>query len=368
MLHIKNIGFQQFKNYQSAQIGLCTQVNCFVGKNGAGKTNLLDALYYLSFTKSFFNTIDHQNIQHGEDYFSIQAKYTKNNLDEEVLLVYLKGKKTLKLNNNDVKKFSDHIGSYPLVMITPNDMALLHEGSEERRKFLDGIISQTDKLYLSDLLAYNRILEQRNKQLKQFAENSYLDETLLETYNAQLVKHGKEVHEKRTLFLAQFIPVFNLYYEKISASNETVSITYESDLSKHDFEKLLLQYLSVDIAAQRTNKGIHKDELDFRINQFGLKKFGSQGQQKSFIIALKLAQYEYLKQRTGIKPLLLLDDIFEKLDQTRLNTLLQMIAQDEFGQIFITDTHLARLQEVFDELPTVDIKYFLVDAGNITEI
>lgn len=368
MLHIKNIGFQQFKNYQSAQISPCTQVNCFVGKNGAGKTNVLDALYYLSFTKSFFNTIDQQNIQHGEDYFSIQAKYVKNNLEEDALLVYLKGKKTLKLNNNDVRKFSEHIGSYPLVMITPNDMMLLHEGSDERRKFIDGIISQTDKFYLSDLLAYNRILEQRNKQLKQFAENSYLDETLLETYNAQLVKHGKEVHEKRTLFLAQFIPVFNLYYEKISASNETVSITYESDLSKHDFEKLLPQYLSIDIAAQRTNKGIHKDELDFRINQFAVKKFGSQGQQKSFIIALKLAQYEYLKQHTGIKPLLLLDDIFEKLDQTRLNTLLQMIAQDEFGQIFITDTHLTRLQEVFNKLPTVAIKYFLVDAGNITEI
>ncbi len=368
MLHIKNIGFQQFKNYQSAQINPCAQVNCFVGKNGAGKTNVLDALYYLSFTKSFFNTIDHQNIQHGQDYFSIQARYVKNNLEEDALLVYLKGKKTLKLNNNDVRKFSEHIGSYPLVMITPNDMMLLHEGSDERRKFIDGIIAQTDKFYLSDLLGYNRILEQRNRQLKQFAENSYLDETLLETYNAQLIKHGKEVHQKRKLFLAQFIPVFNQYYEKISASNETVSITYESDLSTNDFEKLLLQYLSIDIAAQRTNKGIHKDELNFRINQFALKKFGSQGQQKSFIIALKLAQYEYLKQHTGIKPLLLLDDIFEKLDQTRLNTLLQMIAQDEFGQIFITDTHLARLQEVFEQLPTVVIKYFLVEAGNITEI
>ncbi|TAE79166.1 MAG: DNA replication and repair protein RecF [Bacteroidetes bacterium] len=368
MLYIKNVRFQQFKNYEQAQINLCEQVNCFVGKNGAGKTNVLDAIYYLSFTKSFFNTLDYQNIKHGKDYFSLQANYVKNSLEEHALLSYLKGKKTLKINNNDVKKFAEHIGDYPLVMIAPNDLLLLHEGSAERRKFMDGIIAQTDKFYLNDLLAYNRILEQRNKQLKLFAENNYLDDTLLDTYNKQLTDYGNKVHQKRLAFLQQFIPVFTQYYEKISTSQEQVSIAYESDLANNDLRTLLNQYLSSDIAAQRTNKGIHKDELDFKINNFAVKKFGSQGQQKSFIIALKLAQYEYLKQHNNIKPLLLLDDIFEKLDQQRLNTLLQMIAQEEFGQIFITDTHLNRLKEVFEGMPAVAINYYLVEQGNISKI
>jgi DNA replication and repair protein RecF len=368
MLSIKSLGFQQFKNYTTAQINLCPQVNCFVGKNGAGKTNILDAVYYLSFTKSFFNPSDSQNIQHGNDYLSISATYAKNNLEQQALLVYFKGKKTLKINHNEVRKFTDHIGEYPLVIITPNDMMLLYEGSEERRKFLDGMIAQTDKAYLSDLLLYNRAIEQRNKQLKHFAEGSYLDQTLLETYNEMLVKHGTEVFNKRVSFLTNFIPVFSDYYQRIANSLETVNISYESDLLQQDFSSLLIKQISADIAAQRTTKGIHKDELGFSINEFALKKFGSQGQQKSFVIALKLAQYEYLKQQSGARPLLLLDDIFEKLDQTRLNTLLQMIAQDEFGQILITDTHLPRLKEVFATMPAVTVKYFLVDQGTISEI
>lgn len=368
MIAINSLQLQHFKNYASAKITFCAQVNCFVGKNGAGKTNVLDAIYYLSFTKSYFNAIDANHMQHGQNYFSINASYHRNTLTENAFLFYQKGKKVLKLNNNEVKKFSEHIGQYPLVIITPNDILLLHDGSEERRKFIDGIISQVDKAYLNDVLLYNRVLEQRNKQLRLFAEHSYIDDALLETYNALLVKHGEAIYQKRQVFLNEFVPTFNTFYQTIAQSTEEVSIDYQSDLLTHNFGELLLHQTAKDIATQRTTKGIHKDELAFGIGGFALKKFGSQGQQKSFIIALKLAQYAFLKNKTLVKPLLLLDDIFEKLDEQRLNMLLQMIAQDEFGQIFITDTHLVRLQEVFKTMQQVQVKYFGVDGGKISEL
>lgn len=368
MLRIKTLQLQQFKNYSSAAMQLSGQVNCFVGRNGAGKTNVLDAVYYLSFTKSYFNSVDAQNVKHGTDFFSVQAKYDRNNLDEDALLVLHKGKKTLKLNNNEVKKFSEHIGQYPLVIITPNDILLLHEGSEDRRRFIDGIISQVDKVYLSDLLLYNRTLEQRNKQLRLFAEGNYFDSDLIESYNQLLDKHGTPVFIKREAFLKRYIPIVNGFYQLISGQREEVNIVYESDLLRKGFAELLEQSALNDRSAQRTTKGVHKDELEFTINEFPLKKLGSQGQQKSFIIALKLAQYEYLKQQTAVKPLLLLDDIFEKLDEHRLKALLLMIANDDFGQILITDTHYERVKQVFSNIGQVEVKYFMVDNGTINEI
>lgn len=368
MLRITALQLTQFKNYASASIKPSKQVNCFVGKNGAGKTNVLDAVYYLSFTKSYFNASDAQNVKHGEGFFSIKASYQKNTVDESALLVVQKGKKTLKINNNDVKKFSDHIGQYPLVMITPNDIMLLHEGSEERRKFVDGILSQVDKVYLHDLLMYNRTLEHRNKQLRLFAEQNDYNHTLIETYNDLLVKHGTSVFIKREQFLQQYIPLVNHYYQIISQQQEPINIIYQSDLLINNFSALLQQSIHNDRAAQRTTKGIHKDELEFTIAGYPIKKMGSQGQQKSFIIALKLAQYEFLKQQTSLKPLLLLDDIFEKLDEHRLTALLEMIAHDDFGQIWITDTHYNRVQQVFASLQQVDVKYFMVDNGTISEV
>ena len=368
MHSIKTLNLQQFKNYTSAKVNLCPQVNCFTGKNGAGKTNVLDAIYYLSFTKSYFNAQDAQNVHHNLDYFIIKADYERNEIIEQALLYYQKGKKTLKINNNEVKKFSEHIGQYPLVMITPNDIMLLHEGSEERRRFLDGMISQLDKFYLNDLLLYNRTVEQRNKQLRLFAEGMPVDYNLLDSYNALLIKHGEALFAKRSQFLQNFIPVFNQFYAQIAQSQEQVNIVYQSDLLHQNFDELLAKQTSNDLAAQRTTKGIHKDELEFTISNYPIKKFGSQGQQKSFIISLKLAQYAYLKNQTQTKPLLLLDDIFEKLDEYRLNTLLQMIAHDEFGQIFITDTHLPRLQQVFNTMQNVQVKYFTVNQGTINEL
>lgn len=368
MFCIKHIKLQHFKNYQNANLALCNQVNCFVGKNGAGKTNFLDSVYYLSFTKSYFGTLDAQNMQPNAEFFTIKATYLKNTFDEETILTYHKGKKTLTVNHNEVKKFSEHIGYFPLVIIAPNDIMLLYNASDERRKFLDGLIAQTDKVYLNDLLCYNKVLEQRNKQLKLFAEQGQVNTTLLESYNNQLTNYGKNLFAKRSTFLTAFIPLVNQFYQKIAASNEHVEVAYTSDLLNTDFSTLLVQYQQTDIAAQRTTKGIHKDDLAFSINGHVIKKFGSQGQQKSLIIALKLAQYHYLKQHTNTKPLLLLDDIFEKLDEHRLKVLLQMIVENEFGQIFITDSHLNRLQTLFNALPNVVAKYFTVNEGNVEEI
>lgn len=367
-LWLKQLSLDGFKNYEHAKAEFCEEVNCFVGSNGAGKTNMLDAMYYLSFTKSFFNAQDQQNIRQGDELLAVEGLFIRNGSEEQVRLVVQKAsKKILRVNNNDQKKFSAHIGSYPLVMITPNDIMLVHEGSEERRKFMDGMISQMDKLYLDHLLMYNRLLEQRNRQLKLFAENGYVDDTLLETYDEQLVTYGQFLFEKRKMFLEEFIPVFASYYKHISGSDEEAGLVYESDLHQHTLKEWFAANRSNDLAAQRTTKGIHKDELDFTMKGMSLKKFGSQGQQKSFIISLKLAQYAYLKDKTGVKPLLLLDDIFEKLDEQRLDKLLTMIADDRFGQIFISDTHIDRLKKVFSGM-NVQVKYFLIETGSISDL
>jgi DNA replication and repair protein RecF len=369
MLSLQSLQFEHFKNYTKAALSFGPEVNCFVGKNGAGKTNILDAIYYLSFTKSFFTGSDQQHInQQGASFFYIEGEMARNTLKEKVRIAVQKGsKKTVRVNHNDHKKLIDHIGLYPLVMIAPNDILLILEGSEERRKFLDGFISQCDKTYLASLLSYNRVLEQRNKQLKLFAEQRQVDATLLQTYNEQLIQYGTLIHLKRTEFMAQFIPVFHSFYGTISGNAESVHIDYQSDLLTDSLQDLFNRYEQADLHAQRTTRGIHKDELLFTLNGQPLKKFGSQGQQKSFIISLKLAQYEYLKQQTLTKPILLLDDIFEKLDASRLSTLLSMIAHGDFGQLFITDTHLQRLQDVFETM-NVAVKYFMVENGNIGEI
>jgi DNA replication and repair protein RecF len=367
VLYLGKLNLFQFKNYGQTQIHLLPQVNCFVGKNGAGKTNLLDAIYYLSFTKSFFGTQDQQHVMAGTDDMRIEGTYYRNSMEEEVEMIWQKGKKHIKVNNNDVKRFSEHIGNYPLVMIAPNDIMLIYEGSEDRRKFLDGMIAQTDKLYLTHLLTYNRSLEQRNRLLKNYAEGGMLDPLLLESYNEQLIQSGTLVYDTRKQFLLAYTPVFQQFYERISEAAEPVSITYTSDLHHYTFADLLQYTESQDLSAARTTKGIHKDDIEFTIGNYPLRKRGSQGQQKSFIIALKLAQYDYLKQATQNKPLLLLDDIFEKLDGQRLHLLLSMIANDVFGQICISDTHLDRLHQVFQPMQ-VPVKYFMIDKGIIHEI
>ena len=367
-MHLSSLNIAQFKNYATARVICTPAINCFIGKNGSGKTNLLDAIYYLSFTKSFFHAQDQFNIKHGEPWMRIEGLYMRNDMEEQVSLFVQRGeRKVLKVNNNEPKKFSDHIGHLPLVMITLNDIMLIHEGSEDRRKFLDGIIAQTDKQYLSTLLLYNRVLEHRNKQLRSYQEGGSFDPVLFETYNDQLCESGNLIYACRKAFLEQFIPVFRVFYQDMASADEWVNMVYESDINHEPFDLLLKRNEHADLLAGRTTKGIHKDDINFFIGDYTLKKYGSQGQQKSFIIALKLAQYHYLKQKTPEKPILLLDDIFEKLDAGRLEKLMLMIAEEAFGQIFVSDTHLERLQQVFATIPA-HVKYFMIDNGNISEI
>ncbi len=364
-MYLAKLKLLQFKNYNQANFDFSRQVNCIYGPNGVGKTNVLDAIYYLALTKSYFNQQDQQNIKHNETFLAVEGTFIQDKIDETIRINVQNGKKkSIQINNNEYSKLSEHIGHIPLTIITPNDIYLINEGSEERRKFLDGFISQLDKNYLNHLLVYNRTLDQRNKLLKNFFEYRYFDEQLIETYKQMLSTSGTYIFEKREAFLKSFTPIFKKYYKTISNSNEEVEIIYETNL---DLRVSYLENLKAseqdDLRSLRTNIGIHKDDLVFQINNYPIKKFGSQGQQKSFIIALKLAQFDYLKQSSSKTPLLLLDDIFEKLDEQRLNTLMTMIAEKNFGQIFITDTHESRLKNVFDNMNQVDVAYFNIEKG-----
>lgn len=362
---LKNITLLNFKNYADASISFSKTVNAFVGDNGAGKTNLLDAIHYLCLCKGYFNPIDSQQIKSGEELFMIQGDFDRKEKNEKITCgVKRNQKKQFKRNKKEYDKLANHIGLFPLVMISPYDTNIIMEGSEERRRFMDNVISQTDTHYLDELIMYNRHLLNRNALLKQIAVTRSYDPTLLEIYNEQLVQSGVQIFAKRRQFMEEFIPLFNHYYQFLTADQEMVSLQYQSQLADTPFEQLLLQSIEKDKILERTTMGIHKDELVFTITDMPLKKFGSQGQQKSFLIALKLAQYAYLQKYKGFKPLLLLDDIFDKLDDSRLHKLMQMVSHHDFGQIFITDTGRERVQAVFHKIE-VPITLFEVTKGTI---
>lgn len=362
---LKNITLLNFKNYTDADLHFSETVNVFVGNNGAGKTNLLDAIHYLCLCKSYFNPIDSQQIKTNEELFLIQGDFDRNQKNEKITCgVKRNQKKQFKRNKKDYDKLADHIGLFPLVMISPYDVNLIMEGSEERRKFMDNVISQTDAQYLDQLISYNRHLLNRNALLKQIAETRRYDPTLLEILDEQLILTGNKIFEKRKSFMAEFIPYFNKYYHYLTDGSEEVSLTYQSQLNDMAFDELLKKAVEKDRVLERTTTGIHKDELAFAIGEMPLKKFGSQGQQKSFLIALKLAQYAYLQQYKGFKPLLLLDDIFDKLDDNRVQKLMQMVSHHDFGQIFITDTGKERVQSVFNKIE-VGVTLFEVNKGVI---
>lgn len=364
-MHLESLYIQQFKNYEALQIQFAQGLNCFTGSNGAGKTNILDAIHYLSFTKSYFNAIDQFQAFLGGHYFVIESECNQGNVQEKVRIVYQKGNgKTLLVNGNEVQKFSEHIGSIPLVMIAPGDISLIQEGSEERRKFLDQVISQYDKLYLNALISYSRVLDQRNKMLKDFKFQGGFNRSLLETYNDQLVQAGNYIFTKRAAFIEKVLPVFLGHYSWISGPTEKVGIVYESDLSRTPFDILLDQTESADLDLMRTTRGIHRDDLNFTLAHNPLKKFGSQGQQKSFLIALKLAQFDYLTEVKGKKPLLLLDDIFEKLDQQRLSRLFAQMGEGKFGQVFLTDTQQERVKAMCLN-NAIDAKFFEIESGQL---
>ena len=350
-MHLKQISVVNFKNHLEANFEFSDSINCFTGNNGVGKTNILDAIYYLSFSKSFFNSIDSHNINFGQDFFIIQGEYDVNGKDELIYIGLKQGKKkTLKRNKKTYKRLADHIGLFPLVMVSPADQSLIIDGSEVRRKFIDGVISQFDKVYLENLLNYNKALIQRNALLKQFYENQHFDSGSLEVWNLKLMQFAQPVYDTRKQFLDQFIPVFQKYYSLISGNKEKVSLEYLSQLNSKSFETLFEESLPTELKSLHTKVGIHKDDLEFLVSGHSVKKYGSQGQQKTYLLALKLAQFEIIKNIKGKKPILLLDDIFDKLDTTRVKALMELVSEHNFGQIFISDTNANRVIDLFEDI------------------
>lgn len=358
-----------FKNYSEAGLSFSDKLNCFIGDNGVGKTNILDAIHYLSFCKSYFNSIDTQNILHDEPFFSIHGFYNKNgNKTDKISCVQKRGQRKLfKLNNKEYDRLADHIGMFPLVMTSPSDINLIHGGSDERRKYLDSVISQFDKLYLDDLINYNKVLYQRNSLLRIFAEKHSFDKTSLDIWDEQMVRLGNIINKKREDFFEKLNPIFQQYFKFISGGREKVNLVYESQLYQGDFSELLQDALKKDRIMRYSTVGIHKDDLKFNIGDYPIKKFGSQGQQKSFLIAIKLAQFEYTKTMKGFKPVLLFDDIFDKLDDFRVKHLIELVGNDNFGQVFITDTQKERIARIFTSV-NVDHKIFRIKNGIVEEI
>jgi DNA replication and repair protein RecF len=364
-MYLQKIFLVNFKNYAQAELLLSPKFNCFVGDNGEGKTNLLDAIHYLSFCKSFLNPIDSQNILHDAPFFVIQGEFQKEEKTEHIYCGMKKNeKKQFKRNQKEYQRLADHIGNFPLVMISPSDSELITEGSEFRRRFIDSVISQFDKNYLESLINYNKALAQRNTLLKQFADSGKFEQSFLELWDAQLIVHGKIIYSTRREFINRFVPYFSEFYHLISGKKEVIDLHYESQLNDLSFDDLLKKSVERDRAVMYTTTGIHKDDLIFSISGNALKKQASQGQQKTFLIAMKLAQFEFLKQVKQIMPLLLLDDIFDKLDESRVGRLMKLIIDKDFGQIFITDTHEERISNILNNLD-VCYKTFRIDNGRV---
>ena len=349
-MFLKTLALVNYKNFTAADFDFDSKINCLVGHNGVGKTNVLDSIYHLSFGKSYFNPITTQNINHDAEFFVIDGTLQKNGREEHILVSAKRGqKKVIKRNNKAYEKFSEHIGFIPAVIISPGDRDLIIEGSETRRKFMDGVISQSDQEYLNALIQYGKVVAQRNALLKFFAANSKFDRDTLDIYNAQMNGLGNLLFEKRKAFLEEFIPIFDKRYAEITNKKETVELIYKSQLFEKPISELLELNLQKDMMLQYTSVGLHKDDLSFEIEGHPIKRFGSQGQQKSFLIALKLAQFDFIKKLTKSNPILLLDDIFDKLDEQRVAHIVALVAENELGQIFISDTHPERTEKVVKE-------------------
>ena len=346
-MFVKNLKIINFKNHPEKSFDFSSEINCFVGNNGAGKTNILDALHYISMGKSFLGNSDFQNIKEDENFFSIESEIEGEEKNDIIkILLQKEAKKIIKKNEKTYERMADHIGFLPSVMISPYDANLISDGGESRRKFLDAMISQTDSEYLFNLIQYQKTLQQRNALLKYFQKNRTFDIDSLEIYNEPITKFGTQIFKKRQLFVEAILPTIQHFYTIISKGNEKVTVIYESDLNEDNFENLLTKNLEKDRQLTYTSKGIHKDDLRFEMNGNLIKKFGSQGQQKSFLIALKLAQIKRIKEITNKNPILLLDDIFDKLDDNRVSQLIELVNEQNFGQIFITDTHKERTESV----------------------
>lgn len=363
--YLKQLNLLGFKNHTEVGFSFSRGVNCIVGNNGVGKTNVLDAIYYLSFCKSYFNPSDSQNINRENEFFLISGEFEFDEKQELVTCSLKKGqKKVFKRNKKEYDRLSDHIGLLPLVFITPSDTDIIHGGSEVRRKFIDGIIAQSDKNYLENLLMYGKALQQRNVLLKQWFSGDYKIKELIDLYDIQLQNYGEPIFEARKAFLNQYIPIFQKHYQNLVDEVESVSISYSSQLLDSDFENGLRSHLPKDKVLQYTSFGVHKDDLQFTLEGESLKRFASQGQQKSFVVALKLAQFDYIKELKQRKPLLLLDDIFDKLDRKRVQSLMHMVSRNDFGQIFVTDANKQRIDDLFSNIE-VEPKVFSIERNEL---
>jgi DNA replication and repair protein RecF len=367
-MYLKELHLINFKNYEEAEVSLGRGVNCFVGRNGSGKTNILDAVYYLSMCKSYLNVMDRQNIRFGEQFFSVRGEWEKDEVSIDIHCAVKQGtKKVFRRNRKEYEKLADHIGQFPVVMISPYDRDLISEGSELRRKWMDGIISQFDRQYLEDIQRYSRVLEQRNALLRNMFDHGLFDRESIDVWNVQMCELGDRIYEKRVKFINEFLPVFRERYDFIGEITEEVGLEYRSQLHESSFSDLLTTFERKDALSHYSNAGVHKDDLIFTIKGHPIKRFGSQGQQKSFIIALRLAQYEWLSRHLEVKPVLLLDDIFDKLDQTRVKKLLQLVSDHYFDQVLVTDTEQERLQQIFTSVDS-ELRIFRVESGVVQPV
>lgn len=367
-MYLKKLSLTNFKNYELTELVFSPKINCFTGNNGVGKTNILDGIHYLSLTKSFFNNVDSVNIRHSDDYFIIRGTFEREGEEDDIYCAVQRQKqKIVRRNSKEYGKLSDHIGRYPVVMISPADSALVSEGSEERRKFLNKIISQYSPVYLNSVLNYTKALQQRNKALKDLRSSSKADPDIISIYNDQLVRYGRLIYEERQKLTEELIPVFQEYYTMISSGREKVKLQYRSHLSEGDFGEQLKGSLSKDMILEYTTVGIHKDDLLLEMDDYPVKSLGSQGQQKSYLVALKLAKFDYIKRKAGFSPILLLDDIFDKFDADRVEQIIKLVGDFRFGQIFITDTHRDRLHKILSSHNT-DYRLFGIEKNQAHEI
>lgn len=365
---LQQIQLTNFKNYAHADISCSSGINCLVGKNGMGKTNFLDAIYYLCMTKSHFSLTDTYLVRHEQDFFRLSGQFQTPHDNKKIVAKYqVRKKKVFEANQVAYTRLADHIGELPIVMVAPDDTQLATEGSEIRRRLIDNTLSQIDPQYLQQLILYNKLLKQRNALLKKMGEENKFQPALLTTYNQQMLAPARFIYEKRSEFAQVLQPVFQVMYKYISNESESVQLSYQSPLQEKTIEKILQDNQEKDRILQRTTSGIHRDDLNFEIEERPLKKFASQGQLKSYILALKLSQYEILREFKEVEPILLLDDIFDKLDQYRVYQLLELLITGQFGQVFLSDTNVNRVAKTLKKL-NAEHKQFLVKEGIIEAI
>lgn len=350
-MFLKNISIVNFKSIEEKELQFCSNINCIIGDNGVGKTNILDAIYHLSMCKSFFTQQDRQCIKHGEDFYVLQGEYDVDNKTEKIYcgLHNEERHKSFRRNGAEYQRLSDHIGLLPIVFSTPTDTNLIYD-SDSRRKFVDSIISQFDSIYLKNLTMYKRAIEHRNSLLHKVQDGERVSDAEFEIWDMQLDDYGTKIHSTRKEFINDIIPIFQKYYTQISNGRENVKLIYDSRLNEMSFDKLLEENHDRDRASGHTNGGVHRDDISFLLGDSSIKLCGSQGQQKTYLISLKFAQFDYIRRKVGQKPILLLDDIFDKLDPKRVKVISEMVSSDEFGQIFITDTSYDRMPNMLVDL------------------